>query len=216
MVFSVYFLCDGKNDRVSAYPMFYLELVSGLRKGELVALQWSELDEANCTVSVSKQASWDAELSQPKTGNSIREVSIPQDAVELLKQEHAKHPGSPWMFPSSRIGEMYPPDSVVNLHKKILKDAELEHIRFHDLRHTFATLALQNGVDVKIVSSMLGHYDAGLTLRTYTHAARNTKFRAALFAAFRTFRRVGHGVGQSFFKIRAKDTPSVTVIHRFF
>ena len=57
-----------------------------------------------------------------------------------------------------------------NLHKKILKDAGLEHIRFHDLRHTFATLALQNGVDVKTVSSMLGHYDAGFTLRTYTHA----------------------------------------------
>ena len=77
-------------DHISAYldaaeqrgalPMFYLELVSGLRKGELVALQWSDLDEANCTISVSKQASWDTEgnliLSQPKTGNSIREVSI--------------------------------------------------------------------------------------------------------------------------------------------
>ena len=49
------------------------------------------------------------------------------------------------------------PDSVVNLHKKILKEAGLEHIRFHDLRHTFATLALQNGVDVKTVSAMLGH-----------------------------------------------------------
>ncbi len=124
-------------DHISAYldaaeqrgalPMFYLELVSGLRKGELVALQWSDLDEANCTISVSKQASWDTEgnliLSQPKTGNSIREVSIPQDAVELLKQEHAKHPDNPWMFPSSRTGEMYHPDSVVNLHKKILKDA---------------------------------------------------------------------------------------------
>ena len=84
-------------------------------------------------------------LSRPKTGNSIREVSIPQDAVELLKQEHAKHPDNPWMFPSGRTGEMYYPDSVVNLHKKILKDAGLEHIRFHDLRHTFATLALQNG-----------------------------------------------------------------------
>ncbi len=180
-------------DHISAYldaaeqrgalPMFYLELVSGLRKGELVALQWSDLDEANCTISVSKQASWDADgnlvLSQPKTGNSIREVSIPQDAVELLKQEHAKHPGNPWMFPSSRTGEMYHPDSVVNLHKKILKDAGLEHIRFHDLRHTFATLALQNGVDVKTVSSMLGHYDAGFTLRTYTHATRQMQQKAA-------------------------------------
>lgn len=118
-------------------------------------------------------------LSRPKTGNSIREVSIPQDAVELLKQEHAKHPDNPWMFPSGRTGEMYHPDSVVTLHKRILKDAGLEHIRFHDLRHTFATLALQNGVDVKTVSSMLGHYDAGFTLRTYTHATRQMQQKAA-------------------------------------
>ena len=74
---------------------------------------------------------------------------------------------------------MYHPDSVVNLHKKILKDAGLEHIRFHDLRHTFATLALQNGVDVKTVSSMLGHCDAGFTLRTYTHATRQMQDEAA-------------------------------------
>ena len=97
-------------ERRNALPMFYLELVSGLRKGELVALQWSDLDEANCTISVSKQASWDTEhqliLSRPKTGNSIREVSIPQDAVELLKQEHAKHPDNPWMFPSGRTGNV--------------------------------------------------------------------------------------------------------------
>ena len=170
-------------DRRGLLPMFYLELVSGLRKGELVALQWNDLDEANCTISVSKQASWDTEgnliLSRPKTGNSIREVSIPQDAVELLKQEHAKHPDNPWMFPSGRTGEVYHPDSVVTLHKRILKDAGLEHIRFHDLRHTFATLALQNGVDVKTVSSMLGHYDAGFTLRTYTHVTRQMQQKAA-------------------------------------
>ena len=170
-------------ERRNALPMFYLELVSGLRKGELVALQWSDLDEANCTISVSKQASWDTEhrliLSRPKTGNSIREVSIPQDAMKLLKQERPKHPGNPWMFPSGRTGEMYHPDSVVTLHKRILKDAGLEHIRFHDLRHTFATLALQNGVDVKTVSSMLGHYDAGFTLRTYTHATRQMQRSAA-------------------------------------
>ena len=71
------------------------------------------------------------------------------------------------------------PDSVVNLHKKILKDAGLPHIRFHDLRHTFATIAFQNGVDVKTVSSMLGHYDAGFTLRTYTHATRQKQDEAA-------------------------------------
>ena len=83
------------------------------------------------------------------------------------------------MFPSSTTGEMYYPDSVLKLHEKILRDAGLEHIRFHDLWHTFATLALQNGVDIKTVSSMLGHYDAGFTLRTYTHATRQMQDRAA-------------------------------------
>ena len=83
------------------------------------------------------------------------------------------------MFPSPITREMYHPDSIVNLHKKILKDAGLPHIRFYDLRHTFATLALQNGVDVKTVSSMLGHYDAGFTLRTYTHATRQKQDEAA-------------------------------------
>ena len=156
-------------ERRNALPMFYLELVSGLRKGELVALQWSDLDEANCTISVSKQASWDTEhqliLSRPKTGNSIREVSIPQDAVELLKQEHAKHPGNPWMFPSGRTGEMYHPDSVVTLHKRILKDAGLEHIRFHDLRHPYVKHT------TKIFSLRLMDFQA----QAYPDARRKTR-----------------------------------------
>ncbi|WP_050619536.1 site-specific integrase [Intestinimonas massiliensis (ex Afouda et al. 2020)] len=119
------------------------------------------------------------ELTRPKTENSVRLVSIPQTAVDLLVQEHARHPDNPYMFPSPLTGELYHPDSVVNLHKKILKDAGLPHIRFHDLRHTFATTALQNGVDVKTVSSMLGHFDAGFTLRTYTHATRQKQDEAA-------------------------------------
>ena len=164
-------------------PMFYLELVSGLRKGELVALLWDDLDIQNRTISVSKQyiknPSGKLTLSRPKTETSVRRVSIPQEAVDLLIREHEKHPENPYMFPSSATGEMYYPDSVVKLHEKILKDAGLEHIRFHDLRHTFATLALQNGVDIKTVSSMLGHYDAGFTLRTYTHATRQMQNQAA-------------------------------------
>ena len=156
-------------ERRNALPMFYLELVSGLRKGELVALQWSDLDEANGTISVSKQASWDAEhkliLSRPKTGNSIREVSIPQDAVELLKQEHAKHPDNPWMFPSGRTGEMYHPDSIVTLHKRILKDAGLDHIRFHDLRHPYVKHT------TKIFSLRLMDFQA----QAYPDARRKTR-----------------------------------------
>ena len=170
-------------EKRNALPMFYLELVSGLRKGELVALLWSDLDIKNRTISVSKQyvrnPNGELTLSRPKTETSVRKVSIPQEAVDLLIQEHNKHPDNPYMFPSSATGEMYYPDSVVTLHKKILKDAGLPHIRFHDLRHTFATVALQNGVDVKTVSNMLGHYDAGFTLRTYTHATRQAQDQAA-------------------------------------
>ena len=164
-------------------PMFYLELVSGVRKGELVALRWEDLDVEHRTISVSKQAlgvlGKELVVNRPKTENSIRAISIPQDAVDLLVREHEKHPENPYLFPSPLTSGMYHPDSVVNLHKKILKDAGLEHIRFHDLRHTFATTALQNGVDVKTVSSMLGHYDAGFTLRTYTHATRQMQAQAA-------------------------------------
>ena len=170
-------------DARGVLPMFYLELVSGLRKGELVALLWDDLDVQNRTISVSKQyiknPSGKLTLSRPKTETSVRRVSIPQGAVDLLILEHEKHPDNPYMFPSPVTGEMYYPDSVVKLHEKILKDAGLEHIRFHDLRHTFATLALQNGVDIKTVSSMLGHYDAGFTLRTYTHATRQMQDQAA-------------------------------------
>ena len=164
-------------------PMFYLELISGLRNGELVALRWDDVDIQGKTISVSKQyvrnPDGSLELTRPKTENSVRLMSIPQAAVDLLIQEHDKHPNSPYLFPSPITGELYHPDSVVNPHKKILKDAGLPHIRFHDLRHTFATTALQNGVDVKTVSSMLGHFDASFTLRTYTHASRQKQDEAA-------------------------------------
>lgn len=170
-------------DKRGVLPMFYLELVTGLRKGELTALLWSDLDMEHCTLSINKQAVGDrhrnVEISRPKTENSVRKISIPQSAVDLLIAEHRKHPDNPWMFPSPRTGEMYHPDSIAKLHEKILGDIGLEHIRFHDLRHTFATIALQNGVDVKTVSSMLGHYDAGFTLRTYTHATRQMQDQAA-------------------------------------
>ena len=128
-------------DRRGLLPMFYLELVTGLRKGEITALLWSDLDTLNKTISVSKQyvknPNGELTLSRPKTETSVRKISISQDAIDLLIAEHSKHPENPYMFPSPATGEMYYPDSVVNLHKKILKDAGLPHIRFHDLRHPY-------------------------------------------------------------------------------
>ena len=119
-------------------------------------------------------------MTEPKTENSVREIYLSDEAIRLLVEDRKNHPFSPYMFPSPKTGGMYGPDCVGRIHKKLLEKAGIEeHVRFHDLRHTFATLALQNGVDVKTVSSMLGHYDAGFTLRTYTHATRQKQDEAA-------------------------------------
>ena len=74
---------------------------------------------------------------------------------------------------------MYYPDSIVNLHKKILKDAGLPHIRFHDLRHTFRHVSTTERCGRENGQQYAGHYDAGFTLRTYTHATRQKQDEAA-------------------------------------
>ena len=169
-------------ERRGLLAAFYLELTTGLRRGELLALLWTDLDVENMTISVSKQVNrinGELVVSQPKTPNSIRKLAIPQRAVELLVEEHAKHPHSPYLFVSPKTGTMFDPDSFRHTHEKILKAIGAEHIRFHDLRHTFATLSLKYGVDVKTLSGALGHYDAGFTLSTYTHATEGMKRSAA-------------------------------------
>lgn len=163
-------------------PMFYLELATGLRKGEIAALLWSDYDAQTQTIHVTKQYLFyngQGTVSPPKSSTSVRYVSIPEEAAKLLEQEHAKHPKNPYMFPSPVTGEMYHPDAIVKIHRKICKDIGLEHVRFHDLRHSFATTALQCGVDVKTVSTMLGHSSAGFTLNVYTHSTSRMQQEAA-------------------------------------
>ena len=170
-------------ERRGVLPMFFLELSTGLRKGELAALLWEDLDVTNRTLRINKQATaikgGGVKVTRPKTETSIRTISVSQQAVALLVKEHAKHPGNPYMFPSPVTQGMYYPDTINSLHEKILKGAGLPHIRLHDARHTAATLMLQNGTDIRTLSAMLGHYDAGFTLRTYTHTTTKQQAQAA-------------------------------------
>ena len=127
-------------DKRGLLPAYYLELTSGLRRGELLALLWTDLDVENMTISVTKQVNrinGELKVSQPQTRNSIRIIPIPKQAVDLLVSEHEKHPDSPYMFPSPKTGTMYDPDSFRHTHEKILAAAGIEHIRFHDLRHLY-------------------------------------------------------------------------------
>ncbi|MBS5480550.1 MAG: tyrosine-type recombinase/integrase, partial [Clostridiales bacterium] len=91
-----------------------------------------------------------------------------------------QHPDNPILFPSPRTGGYWSPDAVSRINRKLLKNAGIEeHVRFHDLRHTFATMAISSGVDVKTLSSMLGHFSAGFTLDTYTHITNDMQRGAA-------------------------------------
>ena len=174
------FLIQAKAD--GYFELFLLDLSTGLRRGELLALQWTDLDVENRTISVTKQVNrinGELVVSPPKTRNSVRTLALPQQAVDLLIAEHKKHSRNPYLFPSPKTGTMYDPDAFRRTHDKILKSIGAEHIRFHDLRHTFATLSLKSGVDVKTLSGALGHYSAGFTLNTYTHATAQMKQDAA-------------------------------------
>ena len=84
-------------------PMFYLELTTGLRRGELVALLWRDLNIREQTLPISKSAgriNGEVKVTQPKTANSVRTIYLPKEAVELLVKEHRKHPSNKYMFPS--------------------------------------------------------------------------------------------------------------------
>ena len=128
-------------EKYGVLPMFYLELSSGLRRGELLALQWEDLNVKERILTVNKQVTrmeGELDVTEPKTKNSVRKVALSQQAVDLLVQEHEQHPDNPILFPSPRTGGYWSPDAVSRINRKLLKNAGIEeHVRFHDLRHPY-------------------------------------------------------------------------------
>jgi len=162
------------------FEMYYLELATGLRRGELLGLKWEDIDLDNGIIHVKRQiARIDGKVVEAplKTKNSYRTLSIGTDAIGILRDQKEKVAGE-YVFPSPNGGPISP-DSVLHMLHRVLDRAGLPRLRFHDLRHTFSTLALQNGVDIKTVSGMLGHYSAGFTLDTYAHVTTAAQKEAA-------------------------------------
>ncbi|OUN20958.1 site-specific integrase [Pseudoflavonifractor sp. An85] len=163
------------------FELYYLELATGLRRGELLGLKWEDIDLERGDLRVRRQVSRiNGEVVEAplKTKNAYRTLPLAEDTVSVLREQRRKVGNSPWVFPSPNGGPISP-DSVLHMLHRVLKRAGLPKVRFHDLRHTFATLALQNGVDVKSVSGMLGHFSAGFTLDTYAHITSAAQRQAA-------------------------------------
>ena len=173
------FLREAKDSGV--FELYYLELATGLRRGELLGLKWEDIDLERGDLRVRRQiARINGEVVEAplKTKNAYRTLPLAADTIDFLKAQRKKAGDSPWVFPSPTGGPISP-DSVLHMLHRVLKRAGLPRVRFHDLRHTFATLALQNGVDVKTVSGMLGHFSAGFTLDTYAHVTTASQRQAA-------------------------------------
>lgn len=158
---------------------FYLELMTGLREGEICALKWCDFDAESGKLAVCRTLHKDGTTGETKTYSGIRSIKLPESAAEMLR-ERKKTAVSEWIFPNPVKPERaVTGQAAYNRLKKILKKCDLPNIRFHDLRHTFATQAVAGGVDPKSLSHLLGHTKASFSLDRYTHVTNEMQAGAA-------------------------------------
>ena len=165
------------------FDFFYTELTTGMRRGEICGLKWQDFDDKTGRLhihrSVSNRKGGGVRVGETKTESGARTILLPPSTAEILKQRKKK-PYSEWIFHNPTVPELpLNPTSAYRHLKVLLRKAELPPIRFHDLRHTFATHALNSGVDAKTLSGILGHTNASFTLDTYTHMTTDMHRKAA-------------------------------------
>ena len=138
-------------------------------------------------------------MSQPKTKASNRSVILPPPVLAVLKA-YKKSATTQWIFPSPvKVDSPQDPAAVRKRLSTILKRAECKHIRFHDLRHTFATASLEHGMDVKTLSTIIGHVSSSTTLNVYAHVTNEMQRTAAA--------KIDQGIGKKTPTAEAGDTP---------
>lgn len=168
---------------------FILDLNTGLRIGELVALNWDDIDFEKKTLRVNKTAVMikerdkDGEPSggvkqiiqeSPKTSKSIRIVPLNKTALAALERLKEQAGGNTCVFPT-QTGARLVMQSLEKQYSNIAKHCGIEGTSFHSLRHTFATRLFENKIDVKDVSTLLGHASVAITYNTYIHVIEERK-----------------------------------------
>ena len=181
--------------------LFLMALSTGLRLGEILGLKWSDIDFNTGTLTVNRTLQRVTEISRdgkreskvieqlPKTKNSIRSIPIPKNILSRVKDHRLEQNKS-----RLKLGEAYCNNDYIfcngagypiddkrparNL-KSILTKLNIEPIKFHGLRHTYATRLFEANVPPKTVQVLMGHYDISITLDIYTHVMEDTKFRGS-------------------------------------
>ena len=177
------FISVSRNAPWPYYYLFYTMLFTGLRRSEALALKWSNLNLDLCQLSVTqslyKPIGKDFVMRPPKTRKSRRQIDLAPSLTLLLK-EYKKQVednrfllGKPlddndFVF-SHPNGKPLDPSTATHAFVKIARIAELQGLRLHDLRHSYASLMLAAGVNVKAISQSMGHANIGITLDTYAH-----------------------------------------------
>ncbi len=174
-------LDTASGDRLEA--LYILAVTAGMRQGELLALKWQDVDLENATVSVRRTLTRDGGrvvIGDPKTKKSRRLIRLTTQAGNVLRRHLERQ-----LHEIQMLGDNYTDRGLVfttgtgapvnpsNLRQRsfarLLRKAGLPHIRFHDLRHTCATLLLSKGTHPKFVQELLGHATVAITLDTYSH-----------------------------------------------
>jgi integrase len=173
--------------------LFYLALQTGMRESELLGLKWCDVDWASRHLHVQRQLQRvprrGLTYAEPKSAAGRRLIALSPTGITRLRQqlarldEYRSLAGEKWqendlIFPT-RLGTPMHPTSMTKDFKLVLAKAGLPNIRFHDLRHTAATLMLQQNVHPKVVQERLGHADISLTLNTYSHVMHGMQEEAA-------------------------------------
>ena len=173
-------LIQAKED--GCFELLLLELSTGLRRGEICALQWDDLNLRTGELRVRRQVHrvrGELVVSPPKTKAGNRSVILPVPVLSVLKA-YRETVNSKWMFPSP-LKEDSPrdPAAVRQRLQVILERAGCKKVRFHDLRHVFCTAALKHGMDVKTLSTIIGHVSSSTTLNVYAHVTDEMRRTAA-------------------------------------
>ncbi len=188
---SIYILTKYEQNKITNYVLdnrntknigFLISLYSGIRIGELCALQWKDIDFKNNKLMISKTIQRvyikdkDKSISKviittPKTKNANREIPVNKDFLEIIKSLKTDKDN----YILSNSDKYIEPRTYRKYFNKILKELKIKHFNFHSLRHTFATNCISLGCDYKTVSELLGHANVNITLNLYVHPRYSQK-----------------------------------------